>query len=219
MDLQTLRADTRFNVFGDSTNTAYGNTDLDRNLNKAYLKYAALAMQYSGKWKIKGTYAYIDLQAGVYKYDISNEILKFTRVEAKLTASGKYQPIKQMDITDVTDSLETYEPVKPEYDLRDGFITIYTDIDIETVTNGLKLYVEKNLTELIGTTDEPELAEPFLDLMTADAGIPYCQGNEMFTKARELERYIDKRLPAFLAHYAHRSGEAAVLSPANLNLY
>lgn len=219
MTLTNLRADARYLVFGDSANTQYGNTDLDRNLNKAYLKYLAIAMSYCGKWQVKGTYAYIDLVAGVYKYDLISTILKFNRVEAKLTAAGSYEIVNPIEIFNLKEPIEDYKPVTPEYDLRDGYITIYTSTTIEAVTNGLKLWVQGNITALAGTSDEPDLPEPFIDLITLDAALTYCLAKEKTKKGREIERQIDKRLPDLQKFFANRFENKAIIEPEEENLY
>lgn len=219
MQLVNIRKSVRFAVFGDSSNTAYADADIDRNVNLAYRKWLTIALLASGRWQVRGTYAYLDLKANVYKYAIDAEILKFNRVEAKLTTNGKWQLITPIDISEINEPLETYQPISPEYDLRGDYLTIYTDEEIEDVDAGLKFYVNRDLTELVNTTDEPDLSEAFIELIILDAAIKYCTGNELAEKKRELKNDIAELRPDFEEFYATRSPEAIVMRPKKKNLY
>ena len=197
MTLENIYKLSRYNVFGRSTDTTYADADLLMNTNKNYRKLEARAMSVSPSWQPRATYAEIDLIADVYKYDIDKDIWRVNRLEAKFNSASKYQIVTPIDLDNIKESLETYAPDRPEFDLRDGFLTVFTDEIIEDVTDGLKLYVQKNVTSLLNTTDEPDIVEPFADLLALYNAKDYFLPNEVNSNSEKIERDIIKREAEF----------------------
>jgi len=218
MTLENILKLSRYTVFGDETNTDYADTIIKLNTNKNYRRLEARAIMNSPNWQPRATYAYIDILADVYKYDLDSSIWRVNKIEAKFTSDSDYLLVNPINI-DINTALEEYEPTSPEYDIRAGFLTLFTNLPIVNVTNGIKLYVQRDVTDLVNTTDEPDLVEPFVDLLALYNALDYCLANEMTTKGREIERAIDKRLIEFDEFMASRQLVATTLTPENKNYY
>jgi hypothetical protein len=212
MDLQTMMSDIRYLVFGDSSNTQYADTDIKRNINKAYRYWIAKAIKYTG-WQIRGTYATINTLSSKNKYSLSTEILRFNQVLLKNSATSDYVVVKPVDIDFLDTPLDEYSPVNPEYDLRYGYITIYWSETIAAVNSGLKLYVQKDITALSGATDLPDFPEPFIDLINLEAAKRYCIPYEMRAKLKDINEEILIKQNDFDEYMSGRNGLKPILKP------
>lgn len=225
MNLTTLRLDTRFLVFGNSSDTSYGNTDLDRNLNIAYRDLVQIAIGYCGEWQLTKTYATTNVLAGVTKYPLPLDILRIDKVEIKPLASLTYPYLSApIDLREITVSLDEYTPSLPEYDLRKNYIQFFWDQTFEAITNGLKIYYQDDITELSAITDEPKTSifPKFVhSYLPNRAAHKYCVAMEMWNKAKSLNNdLVDMIIPMIKEHYANRKeDEPVVLRPKELNLY
>lgn len=237
MDLTTLRSDARYLVFGDSTNTQYSNTDLDRNLNKAYAEIIALAISVNGDFQVNGNVVTTDLIANRSDYDLPTGLFKISEVRIKPTASStEYLIAKKRDPKEVSVDMEAYKPENPEFDLIDikGTLKIifYWCNDFEAVTDGIEFYIQEEITQLAGTSDCPKLPVFAQEFLTIKAAQVFCEANEMFNKGTLLERKLfgDPSSPSedgrkglagrIKDYYASRSNvEPVVITPKRNNYY
>jgi len=219
-NLVNLRSDARYLVFGDSTNTVYGDTDLDRNINRWYNTVIAWILTANGDWQVNGEIATTNLVSGQREYLLPTDILKLNEVYIKPVSTGNYLKSKQKDLANIATDNDTYVPSYPQFDLLDNSIFIYTqDGVINTVTAGLKVIYQKDLTELTGTS-APNLAEPFKRLLSIGAAFDYCIANEMYSKAKGLKVIMDETKTELLGFYADRSTARDIkLEPKEENLY
>ena len=186
-NLANLRSDARYLVFGNSTNTEYGDTDLDRNINRWYNTILSWILSVNGDWQVNGDYATTSIVALQREYILPTDLLKLNEVYIKSTTTGDYLKATQRDLS-ALEYNEDYKPATPEFDVLDNSLFIYTPEDtIGAVTDGLKLVYQKNLTELSNTTDAPNLSEPFKRAISIGAAMDYCDANEMWNKASKLE--------------------------------
>lgn len=209
----------RYYVFGDETNTAYSDTMVKLNTNNNYRRLESRAIMNSPKWQPRATYAYIDLIADTYKYDIDPDILRFNKLEIKFLSTDDYVVVEPIDLASVTVSLEEYQPTTPQHDLRDGYLTIYTDETIISLVNGIKLYVQKDVTDLVNTTDEPDILEPFIDIICIWNAIDYAIGAEMYNKVKTLTNLLPQRLADFDEFMTYRQITPTVLTPEKKNYH
>jgi hypothetical protein len=183
-----------------------------------------------GGWQISGDYATTKIETGQREYVLDNATaLKINKIEIKPTAaSTEYIKATKIDSSQIPGDEENYHPAVPEYDLMDNSIFIFLPNDIEEVTAGIKLYFQKELTDLSGTTDEPIIPEPFVRLLSAGSALDYCYANEKWKKAAELEKVIGHLDPykstglkadlqTFFANRAETT--PAILTPKTQNLY
>lgn len=220
-----MRADTRFLVFGDRTNTSYGDTDLDHNLNRAYFQLLQLAMQYCGSWQVNKTYASDNVLAGITKYAFPGDILRIERVELKPIAS-LINPLLAIpiDLSEVNGDLDEFTPSVPHYDLRKNYIQFFFNQTFENVTSGLKIYLQNDIVAMVNASDEPskpQFPEFTQDYLTNRAASKYCVANEMWNKLNALNNDLKEIIiPMIKNHYANRTeNEATIIKPLELNLY
>jgi hypothetical protein len=225
MTLTNLRADTRFLIFGDNANTQYENTDLDRNLNRAYYQLLQLALKYCGKWQANKTYATENVVAGVTKYAFPTDILRINRVEIKPVASLTEPYLaKPIDLREIDYNLSEFTPSTPHYDLRKNYIQFFFDQTFENVTSGLTIYLQNDITELVNASDEPthpQFPEFTSDFLTNRAAHKYCLAKEMWDKLKALDNDLNSMIiPMIKEHYANRTeDEPAVLAVQETYLY
>jgi hypothetical protein len=217
-NLLNLRSDARYLVFGDSTNTAYGDTDLDRNINRWYNTILAWILGANGDWQVNGDFVTTSIVALQREYILPTDLLKLNEVYIKSTSTGDYLKATQKDLSALQHN-EDYHPITPEFDVLDNSLFIYTPEDtIGAVTDGLKIVYQKNLTELSNTTDAPNLSEPFKRGISIGAALDYCIANEMNAKAKSLKVLLDELKQELLSYYSTKStAREIILQPAEEN--
>ena len=220
MNLTNLRSNIRYLVFGKSDNTAYSDTDIDRNLNNNYETVLNWVIQANGDWEINGEIATTDIVANQRDYTFDSSFIKVKEIYIKSTSTGEYVKANKVDVSLIDCDPETYHPSIPEYDLSDNQMYIYLPGDITNVTDGIKLYAQTDLTKLVNASDSPNLPElvvNILSLMTAD---DYCVANEMWNKSKALQTKVYQVLkPDLQEYYAHRFAKPAILTPASKNYH
>lgn len=171
MDKTALRSATRFLIFGDSTNTSYADTDLDLELEQAYHELIEIISRYCGKWQLGDTYAIENLTENVFKYPLMTDVLRIKRVQIKpLNSMAEYLLSTLVDNINIPGDLDNYKPSTPVHDLRKNYLTFHYGGTIETVTNGIKIDYEDELS-LVNAPELPSFARRFLVLKAA---ITYC---------------------------------------------
>jgi len=221
MNLNSLRADAHFFVFGDRTNTVYADTDFDANINNWYEYGIACLFNVNGDWQVNGEIATTDIISGQREYIIPNDTLKINEVYIKSTATSEYVKATQRDPINVSVEPESYHPTKPEYDVLDNSFFIYIpEESITGVSAGLKIHYQSDLTELTSGSDIPNIIKPFQRLISCGAALDYCLANEMWNKARKLEERIALYKEEMEKHYATRStAKKSVLEMEQNNYY
>lgn len=218
-NLVNLRSDTRYLVFGDSTKTEYGDTDLDRNINRWYNTILAWILESNGDWQVNGEFADTDLVSAQREYILPSDLLKLNEVYIKSTTTGDYIKATQRDLSAIGYN-EDYHPATPEFDLLDNSIFIYTpESTINAVTKGLKLVYQKDLTELTGTAS-PNLSEPFKRGVSIGAALDYCIANGVDNKAKSLKVLLDELKQELMSYYSSKStAREVILSASKENYY
>ncbi|MFH1052751.1 MAG: hypothetical protein V1779_17665 [bacterium] len=223
--LQDLQADARYYVFGDSTNTQYGSTDLNRNINRRYEEALGIVLKANGDWQINGEISTTNLVAGQREYILPNDILKINDIYIKYESTGYYKKAGIRDPNNIYQEPDQadygYYPEIPEIDLMDNSLFVYLPVTtIPDITDGLKIRYQTDLVELSGATDVPNLAEPFKRYISIGAAIDYCIANEMWNKKRELDKDLEKYEAKMLEHYSNRINTGAIImEPEEENLY
>lgn len=208
MTLENLRSSVRFAVFGDSSDTTYTDTDLDRNINLWYKTGISWAIQANGDWQVLGEKATTDIVAGQRKYPLPTDILKLNEVYIKYGTESEYHKAKQRDphnLKQFDPDTYPYQPYPPEFDLQNNNIIIYTpETSIAAVTGGLKVHYQAELTALSNTSDEPDLIEPFEKIIINGAAYEYCVAHRM-NKSEQFKRDINELRRDLEEFYAKRS--------------
>lgn len=219
-NLANLRSDARYLVFGDSTNTDYGDTDLDRNINRWYNAILSWILSVNGDWQINGDFATTSIVAGQREYVLPTDLLKLNEVYIMSSSTGDYLKATQIDLSEIGYN-EDYHPASPEFDVLDNSLFIFIPEEtIGAVTDGLKLVYQKNLTDLSNTTDAPNLSEPFKRAISIGAALDYCIANELNSKAKSLKVLLDEMEAKLKEYYSSKStAREVVLRPAKENYY
>lgn len=209
MNLTAIRSDSRYLVFGDSTNTAYSDADILRNSNRAYHELTQIAMAACGTWNVRETIAQDDVIANVTKYALPADILTIKRVEIQPTSSTTALLAKKLDNRQIEKPLSEFEPDVVYYDLRKNYIQFYYNATFENVTNGLTLHLSNEITELSAVTDEPDYPEFTHRFITLSNAIDYCGANEMWSKRDRYKQDKKELVEAIEKHYANREQDEA----------
>lgn len=215
MTLSELRSAVRFKIFRDSSDTTYSDTDLDRNLNQWYRTALMWAIQVNGEWQVNQDMATTDIVADQRKYALPTDILKLNEVYIKYANQPEHvrayqrdpKVMKQFDSSEPTQSDYGYFPPQPEFDLSDNAMFIYLPVtEIESVTDGLKIYYQTELTALSATDDEPNMPEAVQNLLIEGTSFEFYDSAEMFNKRDRAEKRIYNFLkPDLEKLYSERS--------------
>lgn len=207
MQLSDIQADARYMVFGNSSNTQYADTDLNRNINEWYKRAIAMILRSNGEWQVEGEIATTDIETNQREYILPTNILKLNEVYIKTTTAGDWVKAEQIDTKEIKfEPDEDYNPVRPEFDLLDNSLFIYIpETSITAVTDGIKIHYQNEITEMSGSTDEPNLANPFRRYLSMGAAHDYLLANDKVQKAREFERMLREQEEELVNFYATRS--------------
>jgi len=153
--------------------------------------------------------AVTDLVDGQQDYELPSTAFDIQRVEVK-NSNGDYQQLEKMDWSQVegTAMSEFYETngMPVYYDLVGRSLMLYpapSEEDV-TLTEGLKIYVNRDITPFnsTATSMEPGLDEPFHILLPLGGSLDYCLGKGMLNRVNFLRGEISlvkKNLEAFYA--------------------
>lgn len=206
--LTNLRALTRLYAVNDSTSTAYSDTDTLLNLNARYQEAFLLATANDGDFEFNADGSQsISITAAERQYSLATNLFKVSRVEVKYPSSATdYREATQINNNSIRDvGKANYTPGWPEFDLLGTKIEIFVSAktaDIAAVTNGIKVYYQKELTELSSGTDEVIFPDVFARYICAGAAIDYCGVNGLTTRLSWLTSEHDRlevKLTEFVA--------------------
>jgi len=184
MTLANLQADARFLSSSDSS--SYGDTELNRNLNRWYHRAVGIAMRTMGDWEVSGDWATEDLSAGVREYPLPADLIKLIKVEAKLDGTN-WRVLSRIDQKDsfLSDTVTTETGItgaftnnSPAYDVFDNSLFIYSG-SISTIANGLKIWFTDEITELANSTDQPNLLEHYQRYVSYGAAYDFALVNHL----------------------------------------
>ena len=157
--LTNLRALTRYYALGDSTATNYSDADTLINLNGRYQDAFLLATQNDGDFQFNGDGSQnISITAGTRAYTLATDLFKADRVEIKYPATATtYQQAIQVDENQIRNfGKDNYISSPPQFGLQATKVEIFVSAktaDITPVTDGIKVYYQKELTELSASGD------------------------------------------------------------------
>lgn len=209
--LTNLRSLTRFYATGDSTNTAFSDTDTLLNLNARYQEAFLLATSEDGDWEFNGDGSQnISITSGIRAYALATDLFKISRVEIKYPSSATdYQRANPIDGGQIQYyGKDNYIPSIPEVDFLAEKIEIFVSqktANIEAVTNGIKVYYQKELTELSSGSDETIFPDVFARYICIGAAIDYCGVNGLNTRLSWLNNELVKQTDLLTDYIANRN--------------
>jgi hypothetical protein len=178
-----LRNMTRFLTNSDTS--SYANADLDAAINRYNRLFVNKIIEAMDGWDFQGEIATTDLVANQQEYVFPTDILKFKRAEISYDGTTW----RRMDLIDVnnkprqTDSTtinNEYSTYDPQVDLFDKSLFVYP-IPTADVTGGLKIWYEKEASDLTAATDEPVFLEAY------HPGLAYGAAVDYLSKYQEVE--------------------------------
>jgi len=211
MTLTNLQTKARF-LLGNLSSDNFSDTNLNRALNDYYNRAIALAIMSNGQWEVKGEIATTNIVDGQMEYVLPNDLIALKKIEVNLTGdTDGWQVLDVHDLRDLRqitnyqdDSSDDTES-ETSIDLFDNSI-FFRRPPKNNVTNGLKIYFNKEETELSSGTDEPSLPEHLHSYLVYGACMDYSdriddnEGSRKWqTKILLLENdikdYYSNRLP------------------------
>ncbi len=205
MTLTNLYAKVRY-LLGDISSDSYSDTNLLRALNDYYHKAISIALEESGEWEVQGEVATASLVASQQEYTLPTDILTLKRVEANFpdgTNTWTNIPIKDMRNIGLPLSNQTTDSDSTYCRIYDNSLFLQNPVD-DAVTDGLKVYYSKEVTDLSAAGNEPNLPEHCDDYLVHGACIDYClrtSNQDDFKKYKEL--LIEDEI-AVRKHYSNR---------------
>jgi hypothetical protein len=209
--LTNLRSLTRYYALGDSTATNYSDADTLINLNGRYQDAFLLATQHDGDFQFNGDGSQsISITSGVRAYTLATDLFKADRVEIKYPSTATtYQQAIQIDENQIRYyGRDNYIPSPPEFGLQGTKIEIFVSAktaDITAVTDGIKVYYQKELTELVNGSDAVIFPDVFARYIAIGAAMDYCGVNGLNARLSWLETEYQKQETKLLIYVANRN--------------
>jgi hypothetical protein len=210
-NLTSLKALTRFLAVGDSTSTSFGDTDILIALNGRYQDAFLLATQNDGDFEFNGDGSQsISITSGARAYSLATDLFKVNRVEIKYPSSSTdYQEARQIKGGQIQQvGKDNYVSSRPEFDILGEKIEIYVSAktaDISAVTSGIKVYYQKELTELAVAGDEIIFPDVFARYICIGSAIDYCGVNGLSTRLSWLLSEYQKQEAKLTEYVATRN--------------
>ena len=166
------------------TNTdsgTYSDADLTAALNMYYSFVVNEVLDSMDGWDFQGEVATTTLVANQQEYVFPTDLVKFKRCEISYDGVNWYR-VETFDINErgrATDSKsisEDFDQSQPFMDLDDGSLFLYP-IPTQTVSAGLKIWYEKEITPLANDTDEPTFSRAYHKILCFGAAKDYFMQN------------------------------------------
>lgn len=209
--LTNLRALTRYYAIGDSTSTSFSDTDTLIALNGRYQDSFLLATANDGDFEFNGDGSQdINITAGTRAYALATDLFKPLRVEVKYPSSATdYQEAIQVNEDQIRYyGKDNYIPSRPEFGLLGTKIEIFVSAktaDISAVTSGIKVYYQKELTELVSGSDAVIFPDVFGRYIAIGAAMDYCGVNGLNARLSWLASEYQKQEIKLTEYVANRN--------------
>lgn len=212
MDVQAIYDDIDF--LCGSTSATYSPTNKLRNINIAYRDAVTIIWESDGGWRFDDTNATTlpkattDLVDSQQDYAIPTTAQRINRVEV-LDSAGNAIKLKPLDMNEISVGLPEFlggnTGLPLYYELVGRSVLLYptpASGDV-TLTSGLTLYVDRDITELSATSATPGFAQNFHRVLSYAAAVDFTQddGQRNFLIAQKdrlekmMARFYSKRAP------------------------
>jgi hypothetical protein len=164
----------RISFLTGQTTTAYAAADRLISLNKWYNKIHTMILQSQDEWdfddsnKTDFQILYTDIVANQQDYALPSEILKIKRVEVTYDGST-WSVVTPMDIGEygkdstVTTTSGMFNASSPYYDVMGSSVLLYP-IPATSVSDGLKVWIDRSVTEFTSADVTAGTAQPGFDV-------------------------------------------------------
>jgi hypothetical protein len=205
--LTNLRSLTRFYATGSSSSTEFSDADTLVALNAHYQEAFLLATANDGDFEFNGDGSQsISITSGTRAYSLATDLFKVSRVEIKYPSSAT-DYVEAHQITGNYDyrGKDNYVNTSPEFDLLGTKIEIFVAAktsSIEAVTNGIKVYYQKELTELSDGADAIIFPDVFARYIAVGSAMDFCGVNGLSTRLTWLvgeQQKLEVKLSEYVA--------------------
>lgn len=209
MTLTTLQGKTRY-ILGELSTDNYSDANLNRALNDYYHKAVNIAIQANGQWEINGEVATANIVQDQQEYVLEAAMLAIKSIEVNMT--GNTNDWKKVHIVDLrsisyalTNEEDTDDRSDSEYTLRlfDNSLW-FLKPPKNNVTAGIKVYYNKEATELSSGSDEPLLTETAHMYLVHGAALDYCLRIKDTEEYRKYEKLLADDEEMIKGFYANR---------------
>ena len=215
MTLTNLKSKTKYllgEISGGDGTGQYKDADLERALNDYYHRAVNIAIESNGQWEVNGEVATANIVQDQREYVLEAAMLAIKSIEVNMTGDENgWVKVKINDLRNIPYALTNLEDTddrsEGEYEVRLFDNSIFFIRPPKTnVTAGIKIYYNKEATELSAGGDDPILTETAHIYLVHGAAMDYClrtKDTEEYKKYKALvfedEHYIKKfyssRLP------------------------
>jgi len=214
MNVSELDADVDF--LCGSTSATYSPTNKRRNMNIAYRDVASIIWENDGGWRYDDSNATDRPKASTtlvhnqQDYSLPSTAQRVNRIEI-LDSAGNYIKLRPLDMNEVKTGLPEFlggnVGMPLYYELVGRSVLLYPTpaSGSVTVTDGLTVYVDRDITDLAltATTTEPGFASSFHRILSYAAAIDFTQDNQQrqFLAVQKdrlekmMDRFYSKRAP------------------------
>lgn len=208
--LTNLRALARYYATGDSTATNFNDADTLVALNGRYQDAFLTATSADGDFEFNGDGSQsISITSGTRSYSLATDLFKVSRVEIKYDGSSTdYEDAKQITGNSMEEGKDSYTASPPEFDLMAKKIEIFVSdqtVNIKAVTNGIKVYYQKELTELSAGSDAIIFPDVFSRYIAIGAAIDFCGVNTLVSRLNWLTSEYTKAENKLIEYVANRN--------------
>ena len=195
MELTDLQSDARYLISPQLTSTEYGDTELNRNLNRAYRTVLGWVVPILGDWEIQGDILYRDLQDGVTDYELPSNIIRIYKAEVMYTTGGSFVPVDFLSVQANQGDVEG-NATRVRDDVNNPTAEMFGNIiqlrpaPEEDVVNGFKIWAQTDFVDLSTNNNVPDLMEPIQRAISILAAIDYAVAEEMYKKSDELRKML-----------------------------
>lgn len=197
MTLAELRTRSRAKVSKDLTSSDYSDSQVDADLNESYREVLGWAILAAGIWEFRGEMSTHLLVKNQNEYVLpSSDFMQINRVEVKYYGATEYVKAVRIDDKQVdfaafqNGTIGFGDKTRPVYRLLDDSLFIYPPEDTQDATAGLAIEYTRDVTDLVSSSDKPNLPTIVQRALPALAALRYCDAEDMAQKHRRLMREI-----------------------------
>jgi len=205
MTLAELRQDTRY--LTNTSSTSYPDTDLDFNLNRRYEEVAGEIVKACDSWDWGGKIATADVVANQQGYSFPTGILTIKRIDVTMDGGSTWQKLRIQDVSMFNASatnMDSNQPVdEPFAELHDNGIFIYPTPTVNA-TGGLKIWYQKEPTNLTNSGDEPNLIKPIQRALSIGAAADFLIKQKQHPDGENMEVRFYRLIEKVKEFYAFR---------------
>jgi hypothetical protein len=206
MTLQAIMDKARY--FTRTTVVNYSDADLKSNINTYLHYFVNEILESMDGWGFGETTNLQSLVASQQGYTFPTGILKIKRVEISYDGTN-WKEAQPFDINmrnganDTTTIGQDFSKDNPFYDASGTTLNLYPIPDT-AVTDGLKIWYEKEATELSAASDEPTFAEAYHKALAYGAAKDYFQKRKKYVESKTMDNEMNNLLGRMKIFYNRR---------------